>query len=241
MDPYPYTFSAWIKLNQYSSDTNTGSVVLNNYDGADSIFYISNTGKLSIRPHPGTDLKGNTVIPLNTWTHIATTLEGTNLKVYVNGVLDGGITSSGYAGGTSKTMTIGKASWFNGSYFNGAIDEVHISNIARSSSDIRQAYEISRRSHPITIDFVNSLNASDLITASSDLSFAVNDATYLYLADKVIIKENIGGTEYVAQATVNTKAGNTITVASWDSGSTFPSSGYTANATAIKWQRNTLI
>ena len=89
--------------------------------------------------------------------------------------------------------------------FNGLLDEVRVSSVARTPSEIRQAYEISRRTHPITIDFVNSLNASDLIAASSDLSFAVNDATSLYLGDKVIIKEQLEGVQFVAQATVNTK------------------------------------
>ena len=36
--------------------------------------------------HP---VSGATVIPLNTWTHIAATYDGTNWRLYVNGVLDG--------------------------------------------------------------------------------------------------------------------------------------------------------
>jgi hypothetical protein len=138
LNPYPYTFSAWVKLDKYNPDANTGAVVMGNYGGdlKGSIFYISNSGKLSIRPHPGTDLKGNTTIPLQQWIHIATTLEGTNLKVYVNGKEDGSGNSSGYTGDILRSFVIGKASWYDGSYFNGIIDEVAVFEIALTEAEI---------------------------------------------------------------------------------------------------------
>jgi len=139
MDPYPYTFVAWVKLSEYNPDGNTGAVVMGNYSGDSkgSIFYISSTGILSIRPHPGTDLKGKTAIPIGEWTHIATTLEGTSLKVYVNGEEDGSGTSAGYAGGLSKTFAIAKASWYDGSFFSGIIDEVGLFNKALTKDEIK--------------------------------------------------------------------------------------------------------
>lgn len=139
MDPYPYTFTAWIKLDDYNPDANTGAVVMGNYtgDSKGSIFYISSAGMLSIRPHPGVDLKGRTAIPKGEWTHIATTLEGSNLKVYVNGKEDGKGTSAGYAGGLSKPFVIGKASWYDGSFFSGIIDEAGLFNKALTEDEIR--------------------------------------------------------------------------------------------------------
>lgn len=139
LDPYPYTFVAWVKMDEYNPDANTGAVVMGNYTGdlKGSIFYISNTGMLSIRPHLGVDLKGRTVIPIGEWTHIATTLEGSDLKVYVNGKEDGKGTSAGYAGGLSKPFVIGKASWYDGSFFTGIIDEAALFNIALTDDEIR--------------------------------------------------------------------------------------------------------
>jgi hypothetical protein len=61
----------------------------------------------------------------------------------------------------------------------------------------------------------------------------------LFKYDQIIAKENYEGTEYLAQgevSSINTTT-RTVTVSSWDSGSTFPSGGYTANATFLKWQR----
>lgn len=114
-------------------------------------------------------------------------------------------------------------------------------NTARSADEIRQAYEYGRRSHPVTIDFTSALE-TDLITGVSDLSFALSSNvkyqnSNLYVGDKVIVKENVGGTEYISQGTVATKSGNNVTVSSWDSGGTFPTGGFTANATLFKWQR----
>jgi hypothetical protein len=139
MDPYPYTFMAWVKLDEYNPDGNTGAVVMGNYSGdsKSSIFYVSNSGMLSVRPHPGTDLKGTTKIPLGEWTHVAATLEGSTLKVYVNGEEDGSGNSAGYASGLSKPFVIGKASWYDGSFFTGVIDEAALFNIALTESEIR--------------------------------------------------------------------------------------------------------
>jgi ribulose bisphosphate carboxylase small subunit len=180
----------------------------------------------------------DTTINANTWHHLALTCGTGGMQMYLNGVKQASTnaTTDCFSAIAATTSTdFGAHS--GGNFFKGTIDEVRISNTVRSASEIRQLYELNRRTHPVTIDFVSGLNSANLITGSSDLSFTVNDATKLYLADKVIIKENIGGTQYTAQATVNTKTGNAITVASWDTGSTFPSSGYTANATVMKWQK----
>jgi len=139
MDPYPYTFTAWIKMDEYNPDGNTGAVVMGNYGGAGqgTIFYVSSIGKLSARPHPGVDLKGVTTIPIGEWTHIAATLEESNLKLYVNGEEDGNGASAGYVGGASKTFVIGRASWYEGSFFTGIIDEAGLFNEALSQVEIK--------------------------------------------------------------------------------------------------------
>jgi hypothetical protein len=86
-----------------------------------------------------------------------------------------------------------------------------------------------------------------LITGSSDLGFTVDETPYgsslsaghLFLGDKIIVKENVNGTESIAQGTVNTVNQSTgaVTVSAWDTGSTFPTGGFTVNATVFKWQR----
>ena len=123
-----------------------------------------------------------------------------------------------------------------------------IKGTALSADQIRQSYEYGLRSHQITIDFGATLQPSDLISNSTDYNFSITATTSglsattsgLYLGDKIIIKENLGGMEYSAQGTVNAINTTTgaITVPSWDTGSTFPAgNGYSPNATVFKWQR----
>jgi hypothetical protein len=119
--------------------------------------------------------------------------------------------------------------------------------VARTADEIRQAYEVGRRTHPITIDFKADLESGNLITGSTDLSFTISEQDYgttdhienIDVGETIVVKENYGGTEYFAQGevvTVNTSTG-AVTVSSWDNGSTFPTSGFTANAIVYKWQR----
>ena len=79
-------------------------------------------------------------IPLNTWTHVAGTADGTNARVYVNGVEAGSIA----AGNTEADYTVpdifigGSSASFG--YFSGKIDEVKIYNRSLSASEITDEY-----------------------------------------------------------------------------------------------------
>ncbi len=174
------------------------------------------------------------------WYHIAGVKNGANFSFYVNGGLieQGAVVATKTAG--AAAFTLGGSAYIS-------LDEFRISNTARSADEIRQTYEVGLRSHPITIDFGAKLDAANLISNSSDLSFTV-DATYyglkqkgsaVFPGDKIIVRENYNGIEYIAQGivtSINASTGAT-TVLSWDAGSTFPAGGFTVNASVFKWQR----
>lgn len=80
-------------------------------------------------------------IPLNMWTHLAATYDGTLMKVYVNGVLDGQQAYSGGIYGGLAELGIGGVvgsvpSGGGISFFHGSIDEALIYNRALDSSEI---------------------------------------------------------------------------------------------------------
>ena len=117
--------------------------------------------------------------------------------------------------------------------WNGYLDELRvIKGTALTADQIRQAYEYGLRAHQITIDFAAKLDAANLISGSSDTAFTIDATAYgltqkgsnLYPGDKIIVRENVSGTEYIAQGTVKTADASTggVTVASWDSGSGIP-------------------
>jgi glucose/arabinose dehydrogenase len=81
------------------------------------------------------DAVGGATLPLNTWTHLAATYDGSNLRLYVNGSLATSFLVSGTLAATTDPLRIGgNAIW--GEYFSGLIDDVRIYNRALSPSEI---------------------------------------------------------------------------------------------------------
>jgi hypothetical protein len=86
----------------------------------------------------GSDLStpGSTALPLNTWTHLATTFDGTTLRLFVNGIQVGAVPFTGSIIPTTGVLTIGGNSIW-GEYFAGQIDEVRIYNRALTAGEIQ--------------------------------------------------------------------------------------------------------
>ncbi len=86
----------------------------------------------------------SSTVPLNTWTHVAGTYDGVNVKVYVNGVLAGTTPHTGTIFATPDPVLIGKAnrtpSSFPDSFFSGLIDEVEVFNRALSAAEVASIF-----------------------------------------------------------------------------------------------------
>ena len=83
---------------------------------------------------------GSTTIPINTWTHVAGTYDGSQVCVFVNGTPDGCSSHSGSIFQTPDPVLIGESyregSSYPTSFFNGKIDEVHIWARALSQQEV---------------------------------------------------------------------------------------------------------
>jgi hypothetical protein len=79
--------------------------------------------------------QGGSQIPLNSWTFLAGTYDGTTLKMYVNGVLVGSQTISGKIATTTDALRIG-GDW-SGEMFTGSIDNVRIYYQALTANQIK--------------------------------------------------------------------------------------------------------
>jgi hypothetical protein len=91
-------------------------------------------------------LKGGTAtsVPLNAWTHLAATYDGSALRLYVNGTQVSTLAVSGSIVATGGAVKIGGNSIW-GEYFKGMIDDVRIYNRALSATEVQ-----SDMSTPVT-------------------------------------------------------------------------------------------
>jgi len=129
-----YTMTAWIKPYSYGGARDILGTQFDSY-----IFTVRDSGKLRIElgghgPHFIADLTGNTAIPLNEWTYVASTFSGGLTQLYVNGTLDG--TQVGSPGIAQPVTDLFIGGGVSGS-FNGMIDDVRIWNGAKNQNDLQ--------------------------------------------------------------------------------------------------------
>lgn len=141
LNPGVITIETWAKSNTPTWNnygflvSKRDAYILHPNSGSKSItFYIMVGGWISVTfSDPNLDI--------TQWHHYAGTYDGSSIKIYVDGVLKNSIV---YPGSISTTDTgslfIGWDDGFGGRYFNGAIDEVTISNIAYSDAWIKASY-----------------------------------------------------------------------------------------------------
>jgi hypothetical protein len=79
---------------------------------------------------------GPSTLPLNTWTHVATTYDGARLRLFVNGAQVTSAAQTGTLRSSSNPLQIGGNAFF-GQYFSGRIDEVRVYDTALTASEIQ--------------------------------------------------------------------------------------------------------
>ncbi len=83
-------------------------------------------------------VQGTSVIPDNTWTHIACTYDGSMMTIYVNGTLEGSVAASGNINTNNQPFIIGKNLLNSWNDWFGYIDDVRVWNIARTHQEIQE-------------------------------------------------------------------------------------------------------
>ena len=111
------------------------------YKGNDA-YYIEGTSTKSAFPSGGGtfgtasgEVFGTAKLTANTWTHLATTYDGANLRMYVNGKLVATLAKTGVIPTSANPLQIGGDSLY-GQFFKGNIDEVRVYNVALTLAQI---------------------------------------------------------------------------------------------------------
>ena len=133
------TLEAWV----YPTTTMTGwrTVMMKEQPGAD-IYYLSANTDMN-QPATGVSIGGSirqlnagTTIPVNAWTHLTATYDGTTQRLYINGAQVASQAQTGSITVSGSAMHIGGNSVW-GEYFQGLIDEVRVYNRALSPAEIQ--------------------------------------------------------------------------------------------------------
>ncbi|MGB1004754.1 MAG: LamG-like jellyroll fold domain-containing protein [Salibacteraceae bacterium] len=146
------TISAWVNTFSHGQQQifSIGDNGINTYqyclaktyqNGSDRIYFLAHG--ISTNFEPNGPNYGNDSIPLNEWTMLTTTYDGSDLKLYVNGVLDRTETINDTFNNSSfPNFHIGQR--FDGAQsFDGEIDDIVVYNRALNSSEIQQLYNTS--------------------------------------------------------------------------------------------------
>jgi len=135
----PFSFMAWIKPESVSSD----GYLFSKYDRfvtGQYQFGIENGKLIILREVSPYTLAGSTDVATNEWQHVAATYDGADMKLYLNGKLDGQLSSTGTIGSISRDVLIGARhrSGAVNDHFDGAIEELSIWNKALSQDEVRE-------------------------------------------------------------------------------------------------------
>ncbi len=173
------------------------------------------------------------------WTYVVGTYDGSNIRLYVNGLPAGSVAKSGNMSGTSRDVILGADTEINSEYFNGVMDELRVSNIARSAGWI--ATEYRNESSPSTFYTVGTASGPGVVgtpvfspvagtyTSVQTVSITTTTpgATIRYTTDGSTPSET-AGTLYSGAITVSaTETINAIAYASGMTDSAVASASYT--------------
>jgi chitodextrinase len=135
------TLEAWINPSLLGSGGATWKTVLfKELPGgmAYSLYANNNVGRPTgqVNVSGEKNAAGTSQLPVNAWSHLTTTYDGSALRLYVNGALVSTTSVSGNISVSNGALKIGGNSVW-GEWYSGLIDEVHIYNRALSASEIQ--------------------------------------------------------------------------------------------------------
>jgi len=125
------------------------------------------------------DTRGPTALPLNTWTHLATTYDGSALRLYVNGALVSSIAASGNIVTSNMPLRIGGNAIWGDEYFKGRIDEVRLYNRALSQAEIQtdMSTPVAPPANPVPT--ASSLSPSSAVARGSAFTLTVTGSNFI--------------------------------------------------------------
>ena len=147
----PMSIAAWVKINNYPTNESVGYTIASNYnnsayngfifsiaggDGAYPMLRVHDPGP----PQVYDEAKSDETLEIGQWYHIVGTVDGTTIKIYVNGVLkDSCICPPTFSGGNAP-FSIGNTWSLSGFHLDGDIDDVRFYGLTLTIDEIADIY-----------------------------------------------------------------------------------------------------
>ena len=137
----PTWLDAWETVVLKERGVGNLSYALYGHDGfPDPFGFNATAGYVRVNPVLSTTdqaVRNAEPLPIGAWTHIATTYDGANQRLYINGVLVATKAQTGTLAVSNGALRIGGNAAFAGEFFDGLIDEVRVYNKARTQAQIQ--------------------------------------------------------------------------------------------------------
>ena len=169
-----FSISLWFKPNTLLDGNSGRHDLLKKFLSYWFIFnYPGNDGKLTFVLNSGAPVVKSTTASWASgqWHHAVATYDGANLKLYVNGALEGSIATTAVPVKNTAPLQIGGNS-DQGYYFSGGMDEVRLYGCALTAADISGLYNQGGATNPPPAQ-----NTPPTISDISDRTIAANSNT----------------------------------------------------------------
>lgn len=140
--PTQFTIETWA----YYETTSGGYVISNEgWDGTSGAqgFSIRTSGtkiELALGSNGSwPSLKSTADIALNTWMHIAVTYSGTEIKMYINGVLDATGAAATPMVASNQSLSIGEGSMWKDRRFTGKLSDLRLWSVVKTQPEIAES------------------------------------------------------------------------------------------------------
>ncbi len=190
------------------------------YKGPDDIYFLegSSDGTGSSPATGGTfsgsPLYGTSGLPLNTWSHLASTYDGVTMRLYVNGAQVSSRPQTGQIATSTGALTIGGDATY-GQHFAGRIDDVRVYKVALTQAQVEADMNTGIGSGPPP--------DTQPPTAPTALSATATSPTQINLA-WTAATDDVGVLEYRIERCQGTGCSNLIQIAT-AAGTTFSDTG----------------
>ncbi|HVE60143.1 MAG TPA: LamG-like jellyroll fold domain-containing protein [Pyrinomonadaceae bacterium] len=118
---------------------------------------------------------GATTVSTGEWHHVAAVYDGTTIKIYLDGVLDGSVNSGFAPTNGSASLKIGARGDDANTRLNGLIDEVRIFNRALSAAEVQSLVTNDSTPPVITPQVTGNLGSNDWYTGNVQINWTVTD------------------------------------------------------------------